>query len=159
MKLITQLSGKQAGGEGEEEGSTEVLEAVGESAELCRWYRSIEQPKGEFSSRAPGSRPWGRGCVQQGQGAEQHVAEVGTLRQSRLVPSGHLSLHSSTSACPHKLTLPSQPLALPRQGGNRHQNCSKTQSLLMCSPVPVLLTDVSPAPRLAPGLEWRVLHR
>lgn len=101
----------------------------------------------------------GGGCVQQGQGIEQHVAEVGTLRQSHPVPSGHLSLHSSASACPHKLILPSQALALPEKGGNRHQNCNKTQSLLMCSPVPVLLTGVSPAPRLAPGLEWRVLRR
>lgn len=136
-----------------------MLEAMGESAELCRWYGSTEQPKAGFSSSARGSRPRGRGCVQQGQGAEQHVAEVGALRQGHPVPSGHLLPHSSTSGCPHKLTLPSQPLALPGQGGNRHQNCTKTQSLLMCPPVPVLLTGVSPAPRLAPGLEWRVLHR
>lgn len=69
MKLITQLSGKQARGEGEEEGGTGVLEAVGESAELCRWYRSIEQPKGGFLSRAPGSRPWGRGVCAAGPGS------------------------------------------------------------------------------------------
>lgn len=140
MKLLTQLSGKQAGGE-EEEGGTRVLEAVGESAELCRWYGSTEQPKAGFQA-VLGDHVLGGG-VQQGQGAEQHMAEVGALRQGHPVPSGHL--------LPHHLWMSSQthsflsPWLCQGKGETSTKTALKPRAH-SCAPSSCkLLTGVSPA--------------
>lgn len=86
IKLITQLSGKQAGGEGEE-GGTGALEAVGESAELCRLaqvHRAAE--KRVFQLRS-GITSLGRGvCSRAREPSNTWLAEVGALRRSRPVP-------------------------------------------------------------------------